>query len=84
MANFGYPYNHDLVICKDSTDYLYNHNETLIGIPCLCKDSHTKIAANLTQILNFKDNFHQEFELFSPRKIHANNGPMVDTLRLSA
>ena len=25
MVNFGYPYN-DIVICKDSTDYLANYN----------------------------------------------------------
>ena len=31
-------------------------------------------AANLTQILNFKANFHQEFELFSKNKVYANNG----------
>ena len=52
-----------------------------LGIPSHCKDSHTlhiKMAANLTQILNFKDNFHQEFEQFS-KKNYADN-----TLRLSA
>ena len=32
------------------------------------------MAANLTQILNFKANFHQEFELFSRKEIYANNG----------
>ena len=35
------------------------------------------MAANLTQILNFKANFYQEFELFSlfsKKKIYANNG----------
>ena len=31
------------------------------------------MAANLTQILNFKTNFHKEFELFS-KKNYANNG----------
>ena len=31
------------------------------------------MEANLTQILNFKDNFHQEFELFSREKNYANN-----------
>ena len=40
------------------------------------------MAANLTQILNFKASFHQEFELFSKNKIHANNHTMVDTLTL--
>ena len=30
------------------------------------------MAANLTQILNFKANFHQELELF--KKNYANNG----------
>ena len=52
MVNFGYPYN-DIVICKDSTDYL---------------------EANLTQILNFKANFHTEFEPFLKKKNYANNG----------
>ena len=33
-----------------------------------------KMAANLTQIINFKVNFHQEFELFLTKKIYANNG----------
>ena len=32
------------------------------------------MAANLTQILNYKANFHQEFELFSTPKSDANNG----------
>ena len=32
------------------------------------------MAANLTQILKFKANFHQEFELFSRKKNYANNG----------
>ena len=32
------------------------------------------MVANLTQILNFKANFHQEFELLSKYKIYANNG----------
>ena len=31
------------------------------------------MAVNLTQILNFKANFHQEFELFS-KKNDTNNG----------
>ena len=31
------------------------------------------MAANLTQILNFKANFRQEFKLFSKKKIYANN-----------
>ena len=34
MAKFGYPYN-DLVICKDSTDYLKNNN--LYTIIFMCK-----------------------------------------------
>ena len=38
------------------------------------------MAANLTQILNFKANFHPEFELFSKKKIMLT---MVDTLTLS-
>ena len=32
------------------------------------------MAANLTQILKIKANFHQEFELFSKKKNYANNG----------
>ena len=32
------------------------------------------MTANLTQILNFKANFQQEFELFSKKKNYANNG----------
>ena len=33
-----------------------------------------KVEANLTQILNFKVNFHTEFEPFFKKKIYANNG----------
>ena len=33
-----------------------------------------KVEANLTQILNFKANFHAEFEPFFKKKIYANNG----------
>ena len=32
------------------------------------------MVANPTQILNFKANFQQEFELFSKNQIYANNG----------
>ena len=32
------------------------------------------MEANLTQILNFKANFHTEFEPFFKKKIYANNG----------
>ena len=32
------------------------------------------MAANLTQIPKFKDNFLQEIELFSKKKNYANNG----------
>ena len=35
--------------------------------------STLKMAVNLTQIFNFKVNFHQEFELFSKIKNYANN-----------
>ena len=41
-----------------------------------------KVEANLTQILNFKANFHTEFELFFKKKKFMLT--MVDTLRLSA
>ena len=40
------------------------------------------MAANLTQILNFKANFHKEFELFS-KKNYANNGGHFKIVRLS-
>ena len=40
------------------------------------------MAANLTQILNFKANFHQEFELFSRKKIYANNGGHFKIVRI--
>ena len=35
--------------------------------------STLKVEANLTQILNFKANFHTEFEQFFQKKIYANN-----------
>ena len=38
------------------------------------------MAANLTQILNFKANFHQEFELFKKKTTFMLT--MVDTLTL--
>ena len=43
--------------------------------------STLKVEANLTQILNFKANFHTEFEPFFKKKFMLT---MVDTLRLSA
>ena len=43
--------------------------------------STLKVEANLTQILNFKANFHTEFEPFKKKKFMLT---MVDTLRLSA
>ena len=36
--------------------------------------STLKVEANLTQIVNFKANFHTEFEPFFKKKIYANNG----------
>ena len=33
-----------------------------------------KVEANLTQILNFKANFHRELEPFFKKEIYANNG----------
>ena len=38
------------------------------------------MAANITQILKIKADFHQEFELFFTEKIYANNGRHVDNL----
>ena len=43
--------------------------------------STLKVEANLTQILNFKANFHTEFEPFLKKKFMLT---MVDALRLSA
>ena len=44
-----------------------------------------KVEANLTQILNFKANFHTEFKPFFKKKIYANKAvTKVNTLRLSA
>ena len=43
--------------------------------------STLKVEANLTQILNFKANFHTEFEPFFKKKFMLT---MMDTLRLSA
>ena len=83
MVNFGYPYN-DLVTCKDSTDYL---RQSLLSLHMTksyvrtATRSTLKVEANLTQILNFKANFHTEFEPFLKKKIMLT---MVDTLRLSA
>ena len=36
--------------------------------------STLKVEANPTKILNFKANFHTEFEPFFPQKNYANNG----------
>ena len=46
--------------------------------------STLKVEANLTQILNFKANFHTEFEPFLQQKKFMLTVTMVDTLRLSA
>ena len=72
MRLFGYPYN-DLVICKDSPDYLHMTKSYVRT----ATRSTLKVEANLTQILNFKANFHTEFEPFFPKKIYANNGGHV-------
>ena len=40
----------------------------------IVKTSTQKMAANITQILKLKANFHQEFELFLTKQIYANNG----------
>ena len=95
MRLFGYPYN-DLVICKDSPDYLTSYHaeesplrtrQSLLSLHMTKSYVRTatrttlKVEANLTQILNSKANFHTEFELFFKKKIMLT---MVDTLRLSA
>ena len=63
-------------------DYLKNMLlRPMSGLNNHCHTLHIKkMAANLTQILNFKANFHPEFELFSKKKIMLT---MVDTLTLS-
>ena len=78
MVNFGYPYN-DLVICKDSTSK-DDPRQSLLSLHMTKSYVRTatrttlKVEANLTQILNFKANFHTEFEPFFKKKIYANNG----------
>ena len=54
MVNFGYPYN-DIVICKDSTDYLDILHQILPGeLCCLNSDCKSPAAVNKTHImLNF-------------------------------
>ena len=42
MVNFGYPYN-DLVICKDSTDYLYFVIEYGVSLLCILSYDHYNI-----------------------------------------
>ena len=42
--------------------------------------STLKVEANPTQILNFKANFHTEFEPFFKKKIYANNGGHFNSL----
>ena len=42
--------------------------------------STLKVEANLTQILNFKANFHTEFEPFFKKKIYANKGGHFNSL----
>ena len=74
MRFFGYPYN-DLVICKDSPDYLSLHSHHIITTYVRTATRSTlKVEANLTQILHFKANFHTEFEPFFKKKMYANNG----------
>ena len=55
LANFGYPYN-DLVICKDSTDYLTNR-----------QDSFTNIIYVICRLLIFNDYLYSitQFNLLS-------------------
>ena len=42
--------------------------------------STLKVEAYLTQILNFKANFHTEFEPFFKKKMYANNGGHFNSL----
>ena len=69
MRFFGYPYN-DLVLCRQS---LLSLHMTKSYVRTATR-STLKVEANLTQILNFKANFHTEFEPFFKKKIYANNG----------
>ena len=69
MVNFGYPYN-DIVICRQS---LLSLHMTKSYVRTATR-STLKVEANLTQILNFKANFHTEFEPFFKKKNYANNG----------
>ena len=44
------------------------------GADKLLSTQRVKSGRNLTQILNFKANFHTEFEPFFKKKIYADNG----------
>ena len=70
-----------MMICKDSTDYLVNltdfmrrPRQSLLSLHMTKSYVRTatcttlKVEANLTQILNFKANFHTEFEPFLKKK----------------
>ena len=46
MVNFGYPYN-DIVICKDSTDYLLVHRELALINYLALKELRSIIAADI-------------------------------------
>ena len=44
--------------------------------------STLKVEANLTQILNFKANFHTEFEPFFKKKIYANTDFKIVSIKI--
>ena len=60
--------------------YLINIRQSLLSLHMTksyvrtATHSTLKVEANLTQTLNFKANFHTEFEPFFKKKIYANNG----------
>ena len=64
MVNFGYPYN-DLVICKDSTDYL-TYDQVIVRI---AKKITLKLYSIVTHFVNFKHNFHKDIETFFKNKL---------------
>ena len=59
MVNFGYTYN-DLVICKDSTDYLANPSNPPLYPPIsINEDTLTKSVQNFSELLKVKGGISQ-------------------------
>ena len=72
MAKFGYPYN-DLVICKDSTDYLAWTKQAAIYIVCThvyacVSDLYFSVSTTLMRLLHAVLPSYQRV----PRQLYAN------------